>query len=83
MELNPDQRDSSRFSYEAAIMFENYASGRVLLEHDRGFVTETRSVSLVGVGLHLTPSLRLHAKSFRMAVLNEPLSAFIETVLIN
>ena len=30
-----------------------------MLEHDRGFVTESRSVSLVGVGLHLTPSLGL------------------------
>jgi hypothetical protein len=36
-----------------------------LLEHDRGFVTESRSVSLVGAGLHLTPSLGLHAKSYK------------------
>jgi hypothetical protein len=28
MESNPDQRDTSRFGHEAAIMFENYASGR-------------------------------------------------------
>ena len=37
----------------------------VIFEHDRGFVAETRKVSLVRLGLHLTPSLGLRAKSIK------------------
>jgi len=37
--------------------------GSVIFEHDRGFVAETRSVSLVRIGFHLTPSLGLRTKS--------------------
>ena len=67
-DLSPDFGCKIRFKVHASATVVIHPAliippGSVIFEHDRGFVAKTRSVSLVGIGFHLTPSLGLCTKS--------------------
>jgi len=67
-DFRPNPRCKIRFKVHASSAVVKHPaliipSGRVMFKHDLGFVAETRCLSLVGIGLHLSLSIGLCAQS--------------------